>query len=316
MNIKLQIYILCRDRLDYSIEAIESVVKSADANTEVVISDNSVSDSIEKMCRQRFADIKYTRRIPPLLGHAHFKVILDEAKSEYLVLFHDDDIMEPNYVSTLLPYITANPTISAVACNAKIIDRNGKETGKFCIRNLKAPLFILESNQFIAPYLVGTIKSNGLAPFPGYMYRRKYICNSSINEKHGGKYSDVTFLLKILKMAEIVWHPESLMRYRNHGANDSSTESIPDRLSLIRYLITHEGLNRKSLSMSYFKFIYWLSWWRSNHKFISFFIPNGWRERVVFRFLAITSMKLSLYDSDFLKALLRKVAKLIKLRER
>jgi glycosyltransferase involved in cell wall biosynthesis len=313
MSVRLQIYILCRDRPEYAIQAIESVVKSSNKNTEIIVSDNSENDSIQKICHELFPSIRYIRRPPPRTGHAHFKAILDEATSEYLVLFHDDDIMLPNYVSTLLPYIEANPLISAVGCNAEIIDENGKTTGTFFLGNLKEPLFISKAHQLMTPYLIGNIRSTGIAPFPSYMYRRKHIYSSFINYKHGGKYSDVSFLLKILQRAAMVWHPEPLMHYRIHGDNDSATESISDRLSLIRYLITQEDFDRKSLQIRYFKFNYWLIWWNSRDGF--FLIPNGWRERIVFRFLAITSIRLVLCDSAFRKVFLRKVAKLIKLRE-
>jgi hypothetical protein len=242
----------------------------------------------------------------------HFEKILNEATSEYLVLFHDDDIMLPNYVSTLLPYIEANPLISAVGCNAEIIDKDGNPVGKFFLKDVNMPLVISKSNQFIFPYLVGNIKSTGIVPFPSYMYRRKYISNSFLNYKQGGKYSDVTFLLKILKKASMTWYPEPLMYYRSHGANDSAIDSIPDKLSLIRYLITQEALDRKSLEVVCFKFSYWLGWWNKRHKYSCFFIPNGWREKVIFRFLFLTGIKLLLSDAVFRKTFLQKVAKLIK----
>ena len=311
MHVKLQIYILCRDRPEFAIKAIQSVIKSSNSKAEVIISDNSESDSIQKICHERFPFIRYIRRSQPRTGSRHFKAILDEATSEYLVLFHDDDIMLPNYISTLLPFIEANPLISAVGCNAEIIDIDGKATGKFFLRNLKEPLFITNADQLIDSY----IRPTGIAPFPGYMYRRKYIHSSFINYKHGGKYSDVSFLLKMLQRAPIVWHSEPLIHYRNHEANDSATESISDRLSLIRYLITQEDFDRKSLEIRYFKFNYWLIWWKSNHKSTNFFIPNGWREKIIFRFLAITSIRLLLFDSVFRNAFLRKVLKLFNLRE-
>ncbi len=309
MSVKLQIYILCRDRPEYATQAINSVIKSSNKNTEIIVSDNSENDLLQNICHEQFPSIRYIRRPLPRTGPAHFKAIFDEATSEYLVLFHDDDIMLPNYVSTLLPYIEANPLISAVGCNAEIIDKNGKATGKFFLRNLKEPLFISKAHQFMSPYL----RSTGIAPFPSYIYRRKHICSSFINYKHGGKYSDVSFLLKILQQATMVWHPEPLMQYRNHGANDSATESIPDRLSLIRYLMTYEYMARNSLEMRYFKFIYWVNWWTSRDDF--FLIPNGWRERIIFRFLVITSIRLVLFDSAFRNLFLRKAAKLIKLRK-
>lgn len=312
MKVKLQIYVLCRDRPEYAIKSIESVIKSADANTEVIISDNSETDSVEKMCLERFSSIRYIRRPPPRTAQNHFKTILDEATSRYLVLFHDDDIMHPNYVTQMLSYLESNPRISAVGCNAEFIDKDGNATGKFFLRGLNMPLIILTGKQFILPYLVGNEKSNGIVPFPSYMYRRKYISNSFLNYEHGGKYSDVTFLLKILKRAAIVWHPETMMSYRSHGSNGSAIESVHNRLSLIRYLINYEEIDRKSSEMINFKFTYWLIWWRCTHKSFNFFIPNGRKELVVFRFLALKSIHFMMYEAHFRRAFIRKVGKLIK----
>jgi hypothetical protein len=309
MTAKLQIYLLCRDRVDYTIQAIESVIKSADSYTEVVISDNSITNSVEEMCRQRFPTIRYIRRIPPISSEAHFKAIIDEAKLEYLVLFHDDDIMLPNYVITLLRYIEANPTIAAVACNAEIIDKYGNNTGCFTLNAIQAPLLISNSNAFIQSYI--SLKSTGIAAFPSYLYRREYISSNDMNRRDGGKYSDVTFLLKILSKGQIVWHPDSLLQYRIHGLNDSAVLSICDRLSFLRHLTSHYGVNRKSPEVRQIKFVAWLDWWKCRHNRINFFLPDGWRERVVFYFLASTSIRLALTELSFWKARWRKLNKLI-----
>jgi hypothetical protein len=316
MGAKLQIYILCRDRPDYAVQAIESVIKSSTPSTQVIVSDNSESDLIQNICHVKFPSIRYIRRPSPRTSAGHFKAILNEATSEYLVLFHDDDIMSANYVATLLPYIEANTLLSAVGCNAEIIDENGKATGKFFLNNLNEPLTLSNSSQFMAPYLLGNIRSKGAAPFPSYIYRRKHLKKSFVNHEHGGKYSDVSFLLKILHKSDMVWHPEPLMFYRIHKSNDSAVESITDRLSLIRYLIKHEGFDRKSLEIRCFKFTYWTIWWRNKHKIINFFIPNGSREKIIFRFLAFTCIKLLFSDSAFRRSLLWKVANLIKQRMR
>lgn len=313
MSVKLQIYVLCRDRPEYAIKSIESVIKSADSNTEVIVSDNSETDLVERICLERFPDVQYIRRSSPRTSEAHFKAILEEAIATFLVLFHDDDIMHPDYVSTMLPYMQSNPEISALGCNAEFINKVGDFTANYCLKDLNAPIFFLRSNQFLVHYLVGNVKSTGIAPFPSYMYRRKYLSNCFLNYAHGGKYSDLTFLLKILKKAPIVWIPDSLIYYRSHGGNDSAVESIPSRLSLIRYLIKNEGVDRKSFEMISFKFTYWLNWWKSTHthKSFYFFKPNGWREATIFRFLVFKSIHFILQDYHFRRAIIRKVVKLI-----
>jgi hypothetical protein len=310
MPIKLQIYILCRDRLEYSIKSIESVIKSANFYTEVVISDNSSTNLVEKMCQERFPATRYIRRMPPLSSEAHFKAIVDEANADFLVMFHDDDIMLENYVTTLLPFIEANPTVAAVACNAEIIDRYGKGSGNYFMKDALKPIDVINSEDFIYPYLTARL-GNMAPPFPSYIYRRKYISSHDINYKDGGKHLDVTLLLKILRKSSMIWHPKILMHYRYHDLNDSARESICNRSSLTRYLVSQEGVDPKSKVLLNFKFSYWLNWWRYRHKRRSFFIPRGWREKVVFIFLFTTSIRFAFSDLNFWKERWRKVIKLI-----
>lgn len=316
MLIKLQIYVLCRDRCDFAKEAISSVIESAVDNTEVVISDNSVTDSVEGMCRKHFPTIRYIRRTPPLPAVAHFKAILDEATTEYLVMFHDDDIMLASYVTTLLPFIESRPEIAAVACNAERIDNNGNQSGQFFIANINAPVSIDNSEDFMRPYLLDSSKSTGVAPFPSYLYRRKLISSADLDYKHGGKHSDVTFLLKILHRAPIVWYHESLIHYRIHGLNDSASESICDRLSLIRYLVSKEGVDRKSSEVRLIRYTAWLSWWKRRRHTLNRYKPSGWREKNVFFFLLVTSIRLALTDGSFRKARWVNLIRLVSFKKR
>ena len=64
---KLQIFILCRDRAHYAEKAIASVLASATPATEVVISDNSVGESIAQLHLANFPDVKYVRRAAPCI---------------------------------------------------------------------------------------------------------------------------------------------------------------------------------------------------------------------------------------------------------
>jgi hypothetical protein len=310
MSIKLQIYILCRDRLEYSITSIESVINSADSSTEVVISDNSIGDDIESMCLERFSKIRYVRRKPSLQSEEHFKTIIDEAVAEYLVLFHDDDVMYPQYVTTLLPYMEANPSIAAVACNAEIIDKYGAATGKFFMRNIKGLVNLSDCNDFIRPYL-NTREMGNAPPFPSYLYRRIFINSDDFNRKHGGKHVDVTFLLKILRKKPMCWNSEILMQYRYHDSNDSNIDVIYDRLSLARFVTSHNGFHRRSPEMRVFKFGYWLNWWKNRpYSKNYFFIPVGWREKIIFRFLSYMTIRFALTDLGFWKARYLKLIKL------
>ena len=62
-------------------------------------------------------------------SNAHFNCILETNTSEYFMLFHDDDEMLPNMVSSLYEYLSSHDVVSAVGCNA-YLNINGKNTKK------------------------------------------------------------------------------------------------------------------------------------------------------------------------------------------
>lgn len=309
---KMQIYILCRDRRDFAKEAISSVLVSAKKcidQVEVIISDNSVGNAIEQLRLEHFADVAYIRRKPPLPVEQHFKVIINEAQAEYLVLFHDDDRMGPDYISTMLLLMEQYPRASAIGCNGEIIDAKGQPTGRYFIKPSGAIRLLKKSEELVLPYLQ-TMHSPEIAPFPGYCYRKQYLCENMIDIRHGGKHSDVTLLIKLLHKSNMIWTSHSLMEYRLHGANDSAKESIPDRSSLLRYLCKYEGISRHSPEVREFRFSYWLAWWKQHGCLLHW--PKNHRERVVFNFLLRTILRWSISEPFIWRILWRKLNKGLK----
>lgn len=100
----------------------------------------------------------------------------------------------------------------------------------------------------------------GPAPFPAYMYRAVATRGLSLDRQHGGKYSDVSFLLKLLERGPIVWLPDVLMQYRYHEANDSGTPAMNDAASLVRFVGQRYGLNRSCTLVTEFRLRSWLQW--------------------------------------------------------
>jgi hypothetical protein len=82
------------------------------------------------------------------------------------------------------------------------------------------------------------------------------------------------------------------MEYRLHSTNDSVTEFIPDRLSLLNYAYLHEGLKRNSQMVLEYKFFFWGRWTASNAT--KELLDQGklkWRFKIVRKFLILFSIK-------------------------
>lgn len=303
MTAAVRIYILSRDRPEYFRQALASVLAQDGAQAEVIVSDNSEKDDVQALVQREFPGVKYVRRTPPLPALDHFRCVIEESTAPYLVLFHDDDIMLPTYVSGMLSVMDAHPEVVAVGCNAWVL-RDGLRTRKRFMGTVRRNRLVGSPPELLQSYL--QLGTEGPAPFPGYMYRRQFLHGLYLDAAEGGKHADVTFLTKLLKRGPILWSSEPLMAYRFHQSNDSRAESVGERLSWIRHMVSVDGIDRKSAWLRDFKFYYWSRWWMQHATSGALRLPRGWREKIVFRFLAATAISLATTRPSFWRRLLRR----------
>ncbi|MDO8772294.1 MAG: glycosyltransferase [Burkholderiaceae bacterium] len=305
---RLQIYILCRDRPIYFRQSLDSVLFSSNGIADVIISDNSETDVIQELVAVNYPDIEYIRRNPPTDAFEHFRVILKESSAEFIVLFHDDDIMMPSYAKTMIETLDNNMKVAAVGCNALLL-RGDNKTDESTLVEVDKPKLFYNQKEFIQKHI--SIWQNGFAPFPGYMYRREFTEGLYLNKAQGGKYSDISFLTNIIPHGAIIWLPEHLMWYRIHEANDFKTPSTGDRLSLLRYALTIDGIDCTSWVVREFRVSIWAYWWRQRSGNHRFYFPKSWREQVVFKFLLVTRVRDLICKSNYRKMLLKKYSELL-----
>ncbi|MDO8262978.1 MAG: glycosyltransferase [Gallionella sp.] len=230
---KLTIFIQCYNRPAYAKSTIESVLNQTNKEFRLVISDNSSNDELYHLAQAEFPNIECRRRAPSLPALDHFNKSISEVDTDYFCLFHDDDLMEPEYVDAMLKTIELYPHAVAYACNAVTIDEEVVRKGSFFESGVK--YVIIDNPRALASRYFSKYP-NGFAPFPAYIYRSSVVKKIPLNPQTGGKYSDVSWLLEISKNGPIVWNSRELIRYRMHAANDSNLESLRDRLKLLGFL--------------------------------------------------------------------------------
>ena len=304
---RVQIYILSRDRVRYCAEAVASAVaQSSSGEIEVVVSDNSAGDEVQAMMRSRFPDVRLVRREPPLPALDHFKAVLQECSAEFVVLFHDDDVMLPGFVECHLALFRVHPDAAAVGVNATVL-RGDRPTSKPFMGAFAGVRRILEAEELLRPYL--ELGARGPAPFPGYMYRRALIRGLYLDAATGGKHSDVTFLLDVLARGPVVWTSECAMRYRFHGANDSATESIADRRTWLHYITQRTCLGRRARPVLDLKFSYLARWLLGELRraVLGRRLTPAWRQKIVARFVLGHLLRLAATRPAFWLRLFRKL---------
>lgn len=287
MRETLQIYILSKDRDNYLREALSSALKQAsdEFNIEVIVSDNSETDGVEKLMRSEFQDVKLVRRIPFLSSHDHYRRVIDEASSDYLVIFHDDDLMLPGYAERMLRAIREHPDSVALGCNSFFFYDKAKSPVAL-IHGFTSIQYFKDEPNFL---MQNICDPRGICPLPSYIYRRRFLSSGLVNEKEGGKYSDVSFLSKLIEYGNLIWIPDPLMMTRIHSDNDSGKFLIADKLKLVRYMVSR-GINKDHPMLKLYKYISWGIWFQQSGNVI-FQSINDRRASVVRRFIIYYSFR-------------------------
>lgn len=243
----LGIFILCHNRPEETRLAIRSVLDQSDPDFAFTVSDNSSNDEVQAMVRAEFPSVHYVRRTPTLPAMQHFNRCIDDVTSDYFCLFHDDDVMGPNFVREMKKTAQAYPQAIALGCNA-VIDVFGKPQALPSFLARREFEVIAYAKDLAARYF--SRSQSGIAPFPGYVYSARLVGNLRL-PVDGGKYADVSWLLELARKAAVVWIQQPLMTYRMHGGNDGNTESRGDRLRFLAYLKRNRALLGENILQEY-----------------------------------------------------------------
>jgi len=225
----LTVFVLTHNRGEMLLETIDSILNQSCHDFKFIVSDNSSNDETMRLLEERgyLGKFEYRKRDKEYPSMEHFNLCLSEVDTTYFVLFHDDDIMLQDYVETMYNSIAGSEYV-AVGCNAYYLYGEKRNKRKM-LRKYKNNLSVALVTKDLA---LQYCKRNGIVPFPSYMYNKKLI-GTKIFDEECGKYSDVSWLLRLVKLAPIYWLTAPLMYYRIHKGQDSQMLDIENQKKLL-----------------------------------------------------------------------------------
>lgn len=277
---KVQVTILSRNRPEYTSQAVTSILNQTYPNIHLVVSDNSTNDETYRQLKEDFPEFKfeYVKREPPVSVFPHFNQNIIEINAEYGMLFHDDDLLLPEAIQRMVENLEHDPSLSAVSCNAYVIDSNNNKLRVFC-PSLKDNLSINSASELAYLYMKVPMR---VVPFSAYLYRTKNLKNTAFLYKEGRKHADVSFLMKIAMQGPILWLSEPLMSYRVHGSNDSGIYDIKAIFSLCRFIRRTTSIPDKDLEkFKVSSLVAWLKYLVKTKKIND----ASWTSRVLIQYL-------------------------------
>lgn len=225
----LSVYILCHNRTGFAKAAIFSALAQVCSDFKLIVSDSSDEAALEDFCSRFAGVLTYRRRPSSLTFLQHINSCIEECKTEYICLFHDDDLMYPSFTRTIARLISDEPEFSGYAVNAEVY-RSGKpsETSLLWPQTQRR---VRGSSALARVYFANA--QLGFPPFPAYVYKRAHL-KTCLPKEEMGKYLDVFILMRLADYHGLLWSSRVGMLYRIHGDNDGLWESTKDRRRLIQ----------------------------------------------------------------------------------
>ena len=213
--------LLCCNRADYVIEALQSALGQDCPAMQLIVSDDASTDGTAERVAAEVAayagphQVEFCRQ-PDNSGSksAHLNRVFPRARGEVIVSFDDDDISRPDRVSRILAAFSANPGAQAVYSAFSSIDARGQPRGRGSVPH--PPPGIPASRWFarVDAYAAGTTLA----------VRRRVVelfgdLDPDINE-------DIVLPFRASLLGEVVYLDEELVRARRHGTSLTSDLDI------------------------------------------------------------------------------------------
>ncbi|GAV22609.1 glycosyltransferase family 2 protein [Carboxydothermus pertinax] len=224
-DIKLEIFVLTYNRAKYLDATLKSIVNQSYKKFNIIVLDNNSTDETELIVKkyQNLHDIKYIRNDLNIGVVGNFLKAKELASKEFAMIFHDDDIMHPEYVETALKLLEQNndSVFLGAAMSFEL-----EPDFEFQKNNAKAK--ILSQKDFASLLYRG---------FPYHyastVFRTKFLKKAKVEFKKYGKLSDRPVLINLLQYGKAIVLLEPYIKYRLHPEQDSQTKSSGPFLSEI-----------------------------------------------------------------------------------
>lgn len=253
---KVTVFLLSSNREKYIGLAIEGVLRQTYAEFQLVILDNFSCDHTKDIVESFHDDrIHFIQRKSPNES-PNYKFAFEICATEYLVVLHDDDIVEDIYLETVLKKIESDD-FASVSVGAIIINENGETTGEYIKSNEDV---IYKNNEYFLRFF--SYKPVPII-FPTAIYKKSFYGNLDDFFKYeAGPARDQAIWFQTGRFGGAICILErALIKYRIHSNQDSFINCGFMELQLIDALLD-DGYYHEIITKFCKKYISFFVWKR------------------------------------------------------
>lgn len=206
---KVSIIVATYNRADFIAAAIDSALKQAYQDWELLVLDDGSTDDTENIVAafsMKDGRIRFIRQEKNVGIARNRNRGLEESKGEYIAMLDSDDVwLDEKKLEKQVAFLEAHPECAVVGTNVAIIDKDGHRTGSFEFETKDKAIRakMLRRNQFAQSSL---------------LYRKSAALEAGMYDPTYAIADDYDLWLKIGKKGGFANLPDYTTGYRVHGA--------------------------------------------------------------------------------------------------
>jgi glycosyltransferase involved in cell wall biosynthesis len=270
---KYEVFILTYNRKEYLKYAINSILTQSFKPHRLTIIDNGSIDGTSDICQEyQNNGVIYIRNTAnnQFGVWEQIKKIVD---SDYLMIFHDDDLLHFDYLKNVNEIIQCKNNVVMIGCATSVSNINNISSFIFPSEKIKYQEF--------NTYTLANLLFRGFPlPFCSIVYKSEYFKNIDFKFDSYGKFFDRPLILEFSKLGNVVIIKNKLVRTFLHYHQDSKTISKGgNEEKLISVIKVYKNILGTSLLRkgSYVFFIF-------NYKWLLYFYKWNGKESSRFKF--------------------------------
>ena len=285
---KFEIFIITYNRINYLKNALDSVKSQSVQGFKVTVLDNGSSDGTEVYmgkCIQKNSNINYIRENSNIGSLNIFLKAISFATKKYVLIFHDDDILHPQYVEAILKLIQEYNNIDLIYTKMNsFIEEKDIYTKKYNSITYK----IYEKQDFINHIYVN--KGSSHLVFPCVVYKTQNLKNLKITDSltAAGTISDMNIVIETMNNGLGIFIENKMYNYRNHKEQESHVKKLYQNEIIANNLYFKEKLNQNWLSRMYFV-VFSYYWFRNLYAYFGCYndvtlpelFSNGYKQKAI-----------------------------------
>lgn len=232
---KLEIFIRTYNRCELMKSTLQSVLNQSAKNVKVTVFDNASTDGTGDYVRslmREHANLFYFRTQENIVFEKRLDIVLPLISAEYVIFFHDDDIMHPQYAECAIKALEAHPEAELVT--SWMWPFHKEEELVFEDYSTCSYRLYRKKQDFVSyVYASWILYWDKNVFFPGVIYKKDNLVGLSSRFDEMGKIADKPFVLDSIKEGGAIQLEGYFLKYRMHGGQDSASASngpFPDQI--------------------------------------------------------------------------------------